>query len=70
MTQGFTTQTVLEALRQENEEKLALQIRNNELEAELKRYKDHFGELPREDSTDDRFTTSQLFGHKENLADP
>ena len=70
MTQGFTTQTISEALRQANEEKLARQIKNDELEAELKRYKDHFGELPREASKDDRFTTSQLFGHRENLADP
>ena len=69
MTQGFTTQTISEALRQANEEKLALQIRNDELEVELRRYKDHFGELPREASTDERFTTSQLFGHRENLVD-
>lgn len=70
MTQGFTTQTISEALQKANEEKLALQIRNDELEAELRRYKDHFGELPREASTDDRFTTSQLIGNRENLANP
>lgn len=70
MTQGFTTQTISEALQKANEEKLALQIRLDEVEAELRRYKDHFGELPREASTDDRFTTSQLIGNRENLADP
>lgn len=70
MTQGFTTQTISETLRQANEEKLALQIRNDKLEAELRRYKDHFGELPTEASTDDRFTTSQLCGTRANLASP
>lgn len=70
MTQGFTTHTISEALRQANEEKLALQIRNEELEAELRHSKDYFGELPREASIDDRFITSQLFSNRENLANP
>lgn len=70
MTQGYTTQTIQEALRQNIEEKLALQVKYDELEAELKRYKAHFGELPKETSTDDRFTASQLLGHNVNLSDP
>lgn len=58
------------SLRQATEEKVALQVKVYELEAELARYKSHFGELPIEVSTDDRFTASQLGGGAENLGDP
>lgn len=70
MTQGYTTQSIQDALRQATEEKVALQVKVYELEAELARYKSHFGELPIEVSTDDRFTASQLGGGAENLRDP
>ena len=70
MTQGFTSQTIQETLQNTIEEKMALQQRVQELEAELNSYKAHFGELPREGSNDDLFTASQLFGPNVNLGDP